>query len=57
VTPVPIEHTHAFRVADLPPLQNDLFDRLLIVQSREIHAPIVTADPAFQGYAVDIVGA
>jgi PIN domain nuclease of toxin-antitoxin system len=57
VTPISIEHTHALRVADLPPVHQDPFDRLLVVQSIELRAPILSADPVFREYEVDVVSA
>ncbi len=42
---LPIEHAHALGVADLPPLHDDPFDRLLVSQARQEHAVLLTADP------------
>lgn len=55
VTPLPIEHAHALRVAELPDHHNDPFDRLLVAQAQELAIPIVTADPQLSAYAVDLV--
>ncbi len=33
----------------------DLFDRLLIAQAQLVRVPIVTADPAFADYDVDVL--
>lgn len=57
VTPLPIVHLHALRVADLPDHHNDPFDRLIVAQAQELGIPIVTADPQLSAYAVDIVAA
>ncbi len=54
-TPLPIEHAHALAVAELPMHHRDPFDRLLIAQAQLLHVPIVTADPAFADYDVDIL--
>jgi PIN domain nuclease of toxin-antitoxin system len=49
---LPIEHTHALAVAELPPLHSDPFDRLLIAQAKALDVPIVTADPVIAQYPV-----
>lgn len=55
VTPLPIHHRHALRVAALPQHHRDPFDRLLIAQAQIEDIPIVTADPAFSLYEVDVL--
>ena len=55
VTPLPIDHWHALRVAALPQHYRDPFDRLLIAQAQIEDIPIVTADPAFSLYEVDVL--
>lgn len=57
VTPLPVEHAHALRVADLPEHHRDPFDRLLIAQAQLLNVPIVTADQQFGAYEVEIVAA
>lgn len=49
-----VEHVHALRVADLPPLHADPFDRMLIAQALDTGLRIVTADPAIRQYDVDV---
>jgi PIN domain nuclease of toxin-antitoxin system len=49
---LPIEHTHALAVAELPPLHRDPFDRLLVAQAGLLDVPILTADPAVAQYAI-----
>jgi PIN domain nuclease of toxin-antitoxin system len=49
---LPIEHTHALAVADLPLLHSDPFDRLLVAQAKALNVPLMTADPAVTQYAV-----
>jgi PIN domain nuclease of toxin-antitoxin system len=56
-TGLAVEHAHALAVAELPPHHRDPFDRLLVAQARHLGVPIVTADPAFDPYDVDVVGA
>ena len=55
MTPVPVELEHALAVAGLPELHRDPFDRLLIAQARLLGAPVVTADPVFARYGVEVV--
>lgn len=52
-----VEHTHALQVAILPHHHRDPFDRLLVAQSQVERLPIVTADPAFDAYDVEVVRA
>jgi PIN domain nuclease of toxin-antitoxin system len=52
---VPVEHGHALAVAALPPLHRDPFDRLLVATSSMLHAPLLTADPVFAGYDIEIM--
>jgi len=57
VTPLPVEHGHALHVAELPLHHRDPFDRLLIAQARLERATLVTADPRFLLYDVDVLWA
>jgi len=57
MTPLPVEHSHALRVSELPRLHSDPFDRLLIAQAQLEKATIVTGDPSFALYDVDILWA
>jgi PIN domain nuclease of toxin-antitoxin system len=50
-----ITHTHALAVSELPAYHNDPFDRLLIAQAKSEAMVILTADPAFRPYAVEIL--
>ncbi len=52
---LPIEHEHAFRVTALPPHHRDPFDRLLVAQAQVERIPILSRDPAFQDYDVDVI--
>ncbi|MDQ8043402.1 MAG: type II toxin-antitoxin system VapC family toxin [Solirubrobacteraceae bacterium] len=49
-TLVAIEHDHALRVAGLPPLHRDPFDRLLVAQAAALGATLLTADAAVAAY-------
>ncbi len=51
---MPIEHSHALRVASLPMLHRDPFDRLLIAQAQELGLVLVTADPQIVVYDVTV---
>lgn len=54
---LPIEHSHALEVGTLPPLHRDPFDRLLIAQARVEQMFVLTADPQFKAYDVELVPA
>ena len=57
LTPLPIALGHALRVADLPPLHRDPFDRLLVAQAQIEQLAILTADRQLAAYDVEIVKA
>jgi PIN domain nuclease of toxin-antitoxin system len=50
-----LEHAHAARVATLPHHHGDPFDRVLIAQALVEGVPVLTADPRFKEYGVDVV--
>ena len=54
VTPLPVEHSHALRVAELPPHHRDPFDRLLVAQAELEGATLLTADRQFAPYGIPI---
>ena len=54
-TALPITLEHAAAVEALPPHHRDPFDRLLIAQAQMLEAPIVTVDPAFAAYDVELL--
>jgi PIN domain nuclease of toxin-antitoxin system len=54
VTPLPVLHRHALRVAALPRHHRDPFDRLLVAQAQVEDVPILSADPVFAKYDVDV---
>lgn len=54
---LPITAPHVLGVADLPDHHRDPFDRLLVAQSRTEGVPIVTTDPIFTGYDVEVIAA
>ena len=51
---LPIEVGHALRIASLPPLHRDPFDRLLVAQAQLEGLTILTADPAVAQYDVPV---
>ena len=54
---LPIHHSHALQVAVLPKHHSDPFDRLLIAQAQMERLTLMTADPQFRPYAVDLLWA
>ncbi len=52
---LPVNLSHVLRVESLPLHHRDPFDRLLIAQSIEEGWPIITADPWFARYPVDVI--
>ncbi|HMD98852.1 MAG TPA: type II toxin-antitoxin system VapC family toxin [Terriglobia bacterium] len=54
IRPLPITHTHALGVSDLPLHHRDPFDRLLIAQALAEEMAILTADRAFGRYRVEV---
>ena len=57
IDPLPIQHAHALRVADLPPHHSDPFDRLLVAQAQLERCTFLTADAQILDYDVDVVWA
>lgn len=49
---LPVEHSHALHVADLPNHHRDPFDRLLVSQALLDGLVILTADPQLEPYGV-----
>lgn len=52
---LPITVEHALRVAGLPPLHHDPFDRLLIAQALLEDVPLLTADRLIAQYPVRVL--
>jgi PIN domain nuclease of toxin-antitoxin system len=52
---LPVTLSHVLRVEELPLHHRDPFDRLLIAQSIEEGWPIITADPWFSRYPVEVI--
>jgi PIN domain nuclease of toxin-antitoxin system len=55
IRPLPITHSHALAVSELPTYHSDPFDRLLIAQAQVEGMAILTADRAFRVYPLEIV--
>ncbi len=52
---LPITIDHLLALERLPMHHRDLFDRMLIAQSMEEDWPIITADPMFKKYPVQVI--
>jgi PIN domain nuclease of toxin-antitoxin system len=52
---LPITFAHVRRLEELPLHHRDPFDRILIAQSLDENVPVVTSDPWFQRYTVEVV--
>lgn len=57
ITPLSITHAHALRLSTLPPHHRDPFDRLLVAQAMIERLPLLTADPIFAPYGIDLIEA
>jgi PIN domain nuclease of toxin-antitoxin system len=55
VSVLPISLDHVLRIEGMELHHRDPFDRILIAQSLEESFPIVTADPLFQKYPVELI--
>lgn len=53
--PLPISLLHAERAGSLPLHHRDPFDRLLVAQAQLEHLTLVTRDPVFGDYEVDVL--
>jgi PIN domain nuclease of toxin-antitoxin system len=54
VTPLPVLHRHALRVASLPPHHHDPFDRLLVAQAQTEQLTVLTADRQLERYEANV---
>jgi PIN domain nuclease of toxin-antitoxin system len=52
---LPIKLDHVLKIENLAVHHRDPFDRILIAQSLEEKLPLITADPIFNRYAVDVI--
>ena len=53
--PLVVTWEHAIRVGELPLHHRDPFDRLLIAQAQLERLPVLTADPIFARYDVELI--
>ena len=53
--PLDISFDHAVRAGSLPAHHADPFDRMLVAQSLVEGVAMVTADPVFERYGIDVV--
>ena len=53
--PLPISLEHARLAGSLPSIHRDPFDRMLAAQAIVEDMPLITADPAFQNFEVQVV--
>jgi PIN domain nuclease of toxin-antitoxin system len=56
-TELPITARHSVVAATLPRHHDDPFDRMLIAQARTEGLTIVTRDPKFRAYGIDVIPA
>jgi len=52
---LPIKLDHVLRIESLAVHHRDPFDHILIAQSIEEDLPLITADPVFEHYPVDVI--
>jgi len=50
-----VEVAHALRVAALPPIHRDPFDRMIVAQALVEGVRVLTADSALAEYGIDVV--
>jgi PIN domain nuclease of toxin-antitoxin system len=55
VTVLAVELPHLIAYDQLPLVHRDPFDRLLVAQAKVLGTPIVTIDPNFRSYDVEVV--
>jgi PIN domain nuclease of toxin-antitoxin system len=53
--PLPISIGHGLLAGSLPGSHRDPFDRMLAAQSRIEDVPLITADPVFPGFGVNVL--
>lgn len=56
-SPLPIDHAHTLRTAELPNHHRDPFDRVLVAQAQLLDLTIITADSQLSAYDVAVVAA
>jgi PIN domain nuclease of toxin-antitoxin system len=56
-SPLPVDHAHTLRTAELPDHHQDPFDRVLVAQAQLLGLAIITADDQFSAYDVAVIAA
>jgi PIN domain nuclease of toxin-antitoxin system len=56
-SPLPVDHAHVLRTAELPDHHRDPFDRVLVAQAQLLDLTIVTAGEQLSAYDVAVVAA
>ncbi|OBF93291.1 twitching motility protein PilT [Mycobacterium sp. 852002-51163_SCH5372311] len=56
-SPLPVDHAHTLRTAELPDHHRDPFDRVLVAQAQLLDLTIITADDQFSAYDVAVIAA
>jgi PIN domain nuclease of toxin-antitoxin system len=56
-TPLPVDHAHVLRTAELPDHHRDPFDRVLVAQAQLLDLTIITADRRLSSYEVMLIAA
>src|SRR5258708_5081586 len=57
VEALPVTHSHALRVAALEAHHHDPFDRVLVAQTKLEGLTLISADPIFERYGVELISA
>lgn len=55
VSVLPLTFDHVKRLEELPPHHRDPFDRIMIAQCLEEELPVVTSDPLFERYPIQLI--
>jgi PIN domain nuclease of toxin-antitoxin system len=55
VSVMPLTFSHVKRLEQLPLHHRDFFDRILIAQGVEEDIPVVSSDPLFKNYPVQLI--
>jgi PIN domain nuclease of toxin-antitoxin system len=55
ISPLAIYPAHVLRVAALPPIHKDPFDRLLVAQAQAENLALVSGDPEIRRYTVQVI--
>jgi PIN domain nuclease of toxin-antitoxin system len=55
LTVQPLDWDVCIAATELPPLHKDPCDRFIIATAKMRHIPVVTADPSFAEYGIEVV--